>query len=208
MNTLLSIRSSLFSDSGHSSQLVGRFEARWRAAAPEGRVVVRDLAAEPVPHLTAERFQAMITPAAKRTGIQRELAKLSDRLVEELAAADEVVLGLPMYNFSIPSGLKAWFDHVARAGVTFRYTENGARGLLADRSVHVFATRGGRYAGTGADTQTALVRQFFAFLGISDLRFTYAEGLNLGDEHKRQSLKAAHQVIGHTGAISAHRQAA
>ncbi len=193
--SLLQINSSLFAENGQSSQLAQQLVAAWQARNPQGRVVVRDLAADPLPHLTAERFQAFLAKPEQRTPEQRAIAAQSDALIEELKTADTVVIGLPMYNFGIPSTLKAWFDHIARAGVSFRYTENGPEGLLGDRKVYVLAARGGRYQGTGKDTQSGHVRDFLAFLGLSDVEFVYAEGLNMGDAPRREALDAAHTQI-------------
>jgi FMN-dependent NADH-azoreductase len=195
MPTLLQIQSSLFSGDGQSSRLADRFVAAWREANPHGTVVVRDLARDPVPHLDAARFGAFIAEAERRTEDQRAAVALSDALIDELRRADVVVIGLPMYNFGVPSVLKAYFDHVARAGVTFRYTESGPQGLLKGKRVVVFAARGGRYAGTPRDTQSAFVRDFLAFIGMDDAQFVYAEGLALGDEARRAALAEAHATI-------------
>lgn len=195
MATLLQINTSLFSTEGQSSRLADEFQARWRRAHPEGRVIVRDLAAEPVPHLDAARFGAFSTPAADRSPEQQALAAYSDQLVDELRLADELVLGLPMYNFGVPSTLKAWFDHVARAGITFRYTSDGPKGLLGGRKATILATRGGRYAGTALDTQSAYVRDFLNFLGIDEVSFVYAEGLAMGDEPRQRALSEAHTSL-------------
>src|SRR5688500_14718940 len=162
MKTLLHIQPSLFEANGQSSRLANRFTAEWSAANPAGQVIVRDIGKDPVPHLTAERFQALIAKPTERTPDQQAIAGYSDALVEELRRADVIVLGLPMYNFGVPSSLKAYFDHVARSGVTFRYTEKGPQGLITGKKAYVFATRGGMYAGTPADTQTAFVRDFLA----------------------------------------------
>ena len=128
--TLLQLNTSLFSDAGQSSQLADRFVAGRKALDRELNVVVRDLARTPVPHLTAERFQAFLAKPEARTPEQQAIVAQSDALIDELEAADTIVIGLPMYNFGVPSMLKAYFDHVARAGVTFRYTETGPVGLL------------------------------------------------------------------------------
>jgi len=106
-----------------------------------------------------------------------------------------IVLGLPMYNFGVPSSLKAYIDHVARAGITFRYTAQGPVGLLTGKRVYIFATRGGAYAGTPLDTQTTYVRDFLRFIGIDDVEFVYAERLNLGAEHKDVALTEAREAI-------------
>ncbi len=195
MSTLLQINSSLFSDEGQSSRLSNDFVARWREQNPEGQVIVRDLAAEPIPHLTAERLQAGLTAPEERTAEQQALAAEGDELIEELKQADVIALGLPMYNFSVPSTLKAWFDHVARAGTTFRYTEQGPVGLLENKTLYVFAARGGKYLGTSMDTQTDLVKHFFGLLGVTDVKFVHAEGLAMGDEIQQQALQAARDRI-------------
>ena len=195
MKTLLQIQSSLFNGSGQSSALAREFVESWRAANPGARVIERDLAADPVPHLTAERFQAFLAKPEARTPEQQAIAGHSDALIAELQAADVIVIGLPMYNFGVPSTLKAYFDHVARAGITFRYTEKGAEGLLKGKKVYVFATRGGVYAGTPLDTQTAYVRDFLRFLGLDDVEFVHAEGLAMGDARKTEALAAAGAAI-------------
>jgi FMN-dependent NADH-azoreductase len=195
MTTVLQIKSSLFGERGQSSQLADAFTAAYQAAHSGTRLIVRDLAASPVPHLSAEGFGGFGADAQERTPAQRAAAELSDALIAEIRAADIVVIGLPMYNFGIPSALKAWFDHIARAGVTFRYTDNGAAGLLTGKRVVVFATRGGVYAGTPHDTQTGYVRDILRFLGMTDVQFVYAEGLALGEASQRKALAEAGAVI-------------
>ena len=195
MKTLLQLNSSLFAANGQSSQLSDRFVAAWQDANPDGQVVVRDLAKNPVPHLDGDRFGAFLSKAEDRTAQQQTVVDFSDALIEELRNADVVVLGLPMYNFGIPSQLKAYFDHIARAGVTFRYTDKGPVGLLTGKKVYVMATRGGMYAGTPRDSQTAYVRDFLAFIGITDVEFVYAEGLNMGADSKDAALANAGTAI-------------
>jgi FMN-dependent NADH-azoreductase len=195
MKTLLNLNSSLFSTGGQSSRLAARFIEQWRRENPDGQVIERDLARDPVPHLTAERFGAFLAKPEERTAEQQAIAGHSDALIEELKAADTIVLGLPMYNFGIPSTLKAYFDHVARAGVTFRYTEKGPVGLLTGKRVVVFATRGGMYAGTPRDSQSVYVRDFFTFLGMADVQFIYAEGLAMGDAPRTAALAKAERSI-------------
>jgi len=195
MKTLLQIRSSIFSNDGQSSRLAERFVARWRASNPGGRVIVRDLAKEPVPHLDAARFGAFLAKPEERTPAQQAVVDYSDALIGELKRADVVVLGLPMYNFGVPSTLKAYFDHVARVGETFKYTEKGPVGLLTGKKVYVFAARGGMYAGTPNDTQTPFIRTFLSFIGMSDIEFVYAEGLAISEASKQQSLARAEAAI-------------
>jgi FMN-dependent NADH-azoreductase len=195
MKTLLQIQSSIFSDGGQSSRLAERFIAAWRASNPGGKVIVRDLAKEPVPHLDAARFGAFLAKPEERTPEQQAVVDYSDALIGELKRADVVVVGLPMYNFGVPSTLKAYFDHVARGGVTFKYTEKGPVGLLTGKKVYVFAARGGIYAGTPNDTQTPFIRTYLSFLGMSDIEFVYAEGLAISEATKQQSLARAEAVI-------------
>jgi FMN-dependent NADH-azoreductase len=192
MTTLLQINASINNDSGQSSRLANQFVETFRARDPHAKVVVRDVAAaEPVPHLTAERFGAFITKSEERSAAQHAVVAYSDALIEEIKQADVVVIGLPMYNFGVPSQLKAYFDHIARAGVTFAYTEKGPVGKLTGKKVYVFAARGGQYSGTPLDTQTGYVRDFLAFLGMTDVQFVYAEGLAISPQSKEAGLAKA-----------------
>ncbi len=195
MTTLLQINTSLFSGNGQSSQLANRFVAAWQEKNAAGKVVVRDLSADPVPHLDGERFASFLAKPEERTPAQNDIVAYSDALIGELKDADVIVLGLPMYNFGIPSVFKAYLDHVARAGVTFRYTETGPVGLLTGKNVYVFAARGGKFAGTPLDSQTDYIRNFFGFLGLNDVEFVYAEGLAMGEEPKQAALAQAHQQL-------------
>jgi FMN-dependent NADH-azoreductase len=191
MKTILQLNASILSDNGQSTRLANEFTAALRREAPEAKLIVRDFARDPVPHLTGERFSAFTTAKEKRTAEQDQVIAYSDHLIDELKQADAIVLGLPMYNFGVPSMLKAYFDHVARAGVTFRYTEKGPVGLLTGKKAYVFAARGGIYLGTPRDTQTPYVRDFLAFLGITDVEFIYAEGLAISEASKTASLAQA-----------------
>jgi FMN-dependent NADH-azoreductase len=191
MISLLQINASINNGNGQSSQLANRFVTAFRASHPEARVVLRDVAAQPVPHLDGERFAAFITPAERRTAAQEAAVAYSDSLIDELRRADLIVLGLPMYNFGVPSQLKAYFDHIARAGVTFKYSEQGAVGMLTGKRALVFAARGGVYAGSPLDTQTGYVRDFLRFIGVSDVEFVYAEGLSISPQIKEAGLAKA-----------------
>src|ERR1700683_4806364 len=195
MNTLLQINASIHGINGQSTQLANRFVAAWRARHPRAHIVHRDLALDPVPHLTAERFAAFLTPPEKRDAAQQDVAQYSDTLIDEIKRADVIVLGLPMYNFGVPSQLKAYFDHIARVGHTFRYTAQGPVGLLGDKKVYVFAARGGLYAGTARATPTTHVRDFLRFVGIEDIEFVYAEGLAISPQSKASGLAAAAAAI-------------
>lgn len=195
MKTLLQINSSVYSAEGQSTRLADRFVAGWRAANPDGAVITRDLALDPVPHLTAGRFGAFLAKPHERTPEQQAVVDYSDALISELKRAEVIVLGLPLYNFGVPSTLKAYIDHVARAGVTFKYTESGPVGLLKGRKVYVFAARGGLYAGTAADTQTPYIRQILGFLGLDDIEIVYAEGLAISAASKDAALAGARAKI-------------
>jgi FMN-dependent NADH-azoreductase len=184
--------SSINNSNGQSSQLANQFVAAFREKRPEAKIIVRDVAAaEAVPHLDAERFGAFITKPEERSNAQHAVVAYSDALIAELRQADVIVLGLPMYNFGVPSQLKAYFDHIARAGVTFKYTDKGPVGLLAGKKVYVFAARGGLHAGTPMDTQTSYVRDFLRFLGMTDVEFVYAEGLAISPQSKEAGLARA-----------------
>ena len=193
MKTLLKIQTSLFKDLGQSSVLVNQFAESWLARHPEGQVLTRDLAANPVPHLDLARFQAFTAKPEDRTTKQQQVVDYSDTLIEELRSADVIVLGVPMYNFDVPSVLRAYFDHIARAGETFRYTNEGPEGLLKGKKAYVFITRGGVY-GEG-HSQSEYVRQFLGFVGLTDVQIVYAEGLAMSDESKTTSLAAAQERI-------------
>lgn len=193
--TLLQINTSLFAGGGQSSQLAERFVADYLAAHPGTVRVLRDVASQPLPHLDGARFSAFVTPADARDAAQQAVIAESDALIAELKAADVIVLGLPMYNFGVPSQLKAYLDHLARAGVTFRYTANGPEGLIGDRKLTVLATRGGLHRGQPSDSQTAFVQTFFNFIGIRSIEFVYAEGLNINAQLKDEAIARAHGEI-------------
>ena len=195
MTTILQLNTSIYSAGGQSSKLATQFVDALHEREPAAKVIVRDLASDPVPHLDASRFGAFLAKPAERTAEQQAVVDYSDTLISELRRADVIVLGLPMYNFGVPSTLKAYFDHVARAGKTFKYTEKGPVGLLTGKKAVVFATRGGLYAGTPLDTQTGYVRDFLAFLGITDVEFVYAEGLAIGEASKTASLAKARESL-------------
>jgi FMN-dependent NADH-azoreductase len=194
MKTLLKIQSSLAGSQGQSSMLADQFVERWMSRNPDGRVIVRDLSRDAIPHLTAERFAAFLAKPETRTQDQLAIVAQSDALIDELRAADTIVLAVPMYNFGVPSTLRSYFDHIARAGVTFRYTSAGPEGLLKGKEAYVFVSRGGVYNGA-ADTQTPYLQQFLGFIGITDVKFVYAQGLGMGQETRERSLSDAAREI-------------
>ena len=186
--TILQINTSLSGPAGQSTTLANELAAKLR-----GKVIVRDLAKNPVPHLDGERFGAFLAKPEARTPEQAAIVAYSDALIAELKAADTIVLGLPMYNFGVPSTLRAYIDHIARAGVTFKYTEKGAVGLLTGKKAYVLVTRGGLYG--DAHAHATYIRDFLAFVGITDVEFIYAEGLAISPERKVIGLAQARAVI-------------
>ncbi|SIT04975.1 FMN-dependent NADH-azoreductase [Neptunomonas antarctica] len=180
MTTLLHIKSSIFGDGGKSSQLAADFIAQWQNKHTDGQIVVRDVISNSTPHLDGTSVTAFMTPPADRTAEQQAIADHSDTLINEIRDADLIVIGVPMYNFGIPSQMKAYLDQIARAGTTFKYTETGPVGLLEDKPVYLLATRGGLYHESGADFQIPFMTQFFGLLGIKNIDVIYAEGLNMG----------------------------
>lgn len=191
MSRVLVIESSARQQGSVSRQLTAEFIAHWRAAHPADSVQVRDLAVEQVPHLDADLLGGWMKPAAEQSEAERAALQRSNRLTEELLAADVLVLAAPMYNFAIPSTLKSWLDHVLRAGVTFKYTETGPQGLLSGKRAFVLTSRGGVYAGGPLDHQEPYLRQALAFVGIHDVTFVHAEGLNMGGEFADRGLAKA-----------------
>nr|WP_305089167.1 FMN-dependent NADH-azoreductase [Massilia sp. YIM B04103] len=192
------INSSVRSSGSLSRQLSAEFIAKWRAANPGDSIVERDLAAQPVPHLSEEMMGAFFTAPEQRNAAQAAVVKTSDALVAELFAADVIVIGAPMYNFSISSTLKAWIDHIARAGLTFKYTENGPLGLVQGKKVYVFTASGGVYSegpGSGFDFLSTYLRAALGFLGMSDIRFIQAEGVAGGEQAVADTVAKGRQTI-------------
>ena len=186
MNTILHIDSSVRSSGSISRQLTSEFVQKLQAAHAGAKVIERDLAKNPIPHLSEQMMGAYFTPADQRTEEQARTVTLSDDLVTELMAADIVVVGAPMYNFSISSTLKAWIDHVARVGVTFNYNEQGQPvGLVQGKKFYVFTSRGGVYSSGPAkvlDFHETYLRGVLGFLGITDVTFVHTEGMAMGQE--------------------------
>jgi len=194
MKTLLQINTGIFGEHSNSTVLANAFAEQF-AAQQDAKVVVRDLVSSPLPHLDANIIGAFASEESARTPEQQAIIDRSQALIDELEQADAVVLGLPMYNFSVPSQLKAYMDQVARAGITFKYTETGPQGLLTNKPVYVIAARGGMHAGLESDSQTAFIKTFFGFIGLHNVEFIYAEGLNMGDDAKADAFAQAKQVM-------------
>ena len=185
---LLHIDSSALGNHSVSRGLTAAIVAELIREQPGTEVTYRDLAAQPLPHWSP------VADAADPAAI------LGNDVMEEFLAADVIVIGAPMYNFSIPSALKAWIDRVAVAGKTFRYTANGPEGLAAGKRVIVASSRGGFYcqgtAGQPMDFQEPYLRAVLGFLGITDIEFVRAEGVNVSADHKTEALKTAQATIG------------
>lgn len=192
---ILQINSSSRPDASHSSRLASAIVERVQTSQGKGQVTVRDLGRTPVAELDEAALQALFTAAEQRTAEQAERVAIDDALIAEIQAADVVVLGVPMYNFGVPAQLKNWIDAIARARVTFTYTEKGPVGLLTGKKVYVALTRGGRYRNTPADTQVPYLKTVLAFLGMSDVQFVYAEGLAMGPQAEQDGLADAHAQI-------------
>jgi len=178
MKNILLINSSLNGEQGNSTilakELLSTLEAKSKV-----NIIERDLAKQALPHLSQQEMLAWMTPINERNEEQIQLASTSDILVEELQASDMIIIGMPMYNFGIPSSFKVWIDRIARAGITFKYTEQGPVGLLEGKKAIIVAARGGMYVGTPKDTQSQYLKDILAFIGISDVEFIYAEGLSM-----------------------------
>jgi len=178
-----------------STRLANELTAGLRAAHPEADLTVRDLARQPHPVLDESALGALFTPAESRTPEQAARVALDDALIAEVQAADVVVLGVPMYNFGITAQLKNWIDAIARARVTFEYTEKGPVGLLTGKTVYAVLSRGGKYRDTPMDSQVPYLKSVLGFLGMTDVRFVYAEGLAMGPEAERAALASARAQI-------------
>ncbi len=196
MSRLLVVESSARQQGSISRQLTAEFLQRWQASHPADQIVQRDLASTVLPHLDTDLLGGWMKSAAEQTPAEQAALARSNELTEELLAADVLVLAAPMYNFGIPSTLKAWLDHVLRAGVTFKYTETGPQGLLSGKRAIVLTARGGVYAGGPLDHQEPYLRQALAFIGIHDVQFIHAEGLNMGEEFQLRGLATAREAIG------------
>ncbi len=197
---LLHIDSSILADHSVSHQLTARIVAQWVASHPGTAVDYLDLAHDAPGHLSAESLGFRLPPQAESLSeAQKRENAISEKLVSQFLAADVIVVGAPLYNFSIPSQLKAWIDRVAQAGRTFKYTEKGPQGLAGGKTVIVASTRGGVYStsegGRAMEHQESYLQTVFGFFGITDVRFVRAEGLAMGDTAKAQAMAGAEGEI-------------
>jgi FMN-dependent NADH-azoreductase len=197
---LLHIDSSPLGGNSASRQLTARAVSQWQAVHPGTVVEHLDLAVDAPSHLDQDSLGFRLGPNAENlTDAQRRENAVSERLVSQFLAADVVVVGAPMYNFSIPTQLKAWIDRVAQAGRTFAYTEKGPKGLAGGKTVIVASSRGGMYSTNPAlaavEHQESYLKAVFGFFGITDVRIVRAEGLAMGEAAKQQALSAAQPQI-------------
>ncbi|MBX7461114.1 FMN-dependent NADH-azoreductase [Qipengyuania huizhouensis] len=192
MSTILHITASIRNDESVSRSLGKRLVERL-AENQGAKVVTRDLAKNDLPYIDAERFAANLAPYAERSPEQRDLANVADELIEELQEADTIVFSVPVYNFSVPATVKAWADLVARAGTTFRYTENGPEGLLTGKKVYITAASGGTAMGSEIDFMSPWLKFFLGFLGMTDVELVAADGI-MG-EGGEEKIAEAHQEV-------------
>lgn len=196
MTNILVISSSAAGDASVSAGLINTFVETARSANPAARIVTRDVGTQPLPHLSPASLGGL--RGEPSTDVERQTRAVSDALIAELRAADLIVIGAPMYNFGITSTLKAWFDHVLRAGETFRYTENGPEGLITGKRAVVVETRGGLYSDGPAaamDSQEPHLRTMLGFAGITDVTFVRVERLAMGPEAGAAAVNAANDVL-------------
>ena len=197
MSTVLVIASRILGDASASNQLIADALASLRLRDPDLKVISRDLGVNPVPHLDQDAATAIRT-GSEANAAQMAARLLSDRLIGELKAADTIIVGAPMYNFGMPSSLKAWFDYVLRAGITFKYSELGPEGLIKGKHALVIESRGGVYTDESSremDSQEPHIRNLLSFIGITGVTFIRAEGLAFSSEAREQAMARARQQI-------------
>lgn len=188
---ILQINASARREGANSTRVANRVVERLLATNPGATVTLRDLATDPLPVLDEVALGALFTPAEQRNAEQAALAARFDAAIDELKSHDVIVLGVAMYNFGVTVQLKSWIDAVARAGATFKYTEQGPVGLVTGKTVYAACARGGLYRGTPSDSQTPYLQSVLGFLGLTDVRFVYAEGLNMGPEAAARGFEQA-----------------
>jgi len=195
MSKVLIIKSSILATFSQSNQLADYFIEQWQQNHSGDEITVRDLAAQPIPVLDGELVGALRPADATLTPRQQDALSLSDELINELQAHDVIVIAVPMYNFNISTQLKNYFDLIARAGVTFRYSEQGPEGLVKNKRAFILTTRGGIHKDTPSDLVTAYLRLFLGFIGITDVQFVFAEGIAYGPEVAGKAQDAAKEQI-------------
>jgi len=199
---ILHIDSSPLGDNSVSRKFTAKVVEGLKAKHLDAKVIIRDFGNAPLPHLSGAVIGAFFTPSDKHTDMQAEAIKLSDQTVAELMVADAIVIGVPMWNFGIPSALKAWIDHVVRAGKTFKYGTNGPEGLLAPgKKVIVVLSSGGIYSSgplAGIEHQASYMKAALAFLGLKDVTFIRAEGVAMGPDAVKAAMQTAEAQVTET----------
>ena len=192
---ILQINGAARSEGANSTKLADSITTRLKAKHPQATLEVRDLATHPHPVLDEAALGALFTPEDQRSPAQAARVAVDDALIAQVQSADVIVLGVPMYNFGVPVQLKTWIDAIARAGVTFRYTENGPEGLLKGKKVYLALARGGMYRDTPNDSQVPYLKTVLGFLGMTDVECIFAEGLAMGPEGAVQAFAAAESQL-------------
>jgi len=195
MKNLLRISTSLFEENSVSSALSADLIVALKGKGEDFTVIERDFSKQAIPHLDGQWLEAISTPAAQRSAEQQEKVAFSDSLIAQVQTADILVIGLPMYNFTVPSMLKAWIDHIARAGVTFAYTEQGPKGLLKNKKVYLVSAMGGVHDTAATDFLRPYMKLIMSFIGLDDVEIINAGGLSMGEEFRAKSLAAAQMKI-------------
>ncbi|EKB7281101.1 FMN-dependent NADH-azoreductase [Vibrio parahaemolyticus] len=190
MSRVLALKSSILGDYSQSNKLVEDFIKN----VDQDKLTIRDLAANPLPVLDFAVATAL-RATEDLSQEQQAVVDLSDTLIEEVKAADTLVIAAPMYNFTIPTQLKNWIDLIARAGVTFKYTENGVQGLIEGKKAIVVTTRGGIHKDSPTDNVTPYLRTVLGFVGITDVEFVYAEALNMGEDAASKGISEAQSQL-------------
>ena len=196
---LLQVDSSILGSASTSRALTAEITAEWLRANAGTAIEILDLAQDAPGHFSADSLGSKIGVQAEPTETQKRENAVSERLVSQFLAADVIVIGAPLYNFSVPTQLKAWIDRLAQPGRTFKYTEKGPQGLAAGKTVIVASTRGGVYStsagGQAMEHQESYLKTVFGFFGITDVRIVRAEGLAMGDAAKSAAIAAAREQI-------------
>lgn len=192
---VLVINTSVRAQDANSTKLSGMVTAKIQSRYPNANIETLDLGANPHPVLDGEAVGAIFTPSEKRSPAQAARVALDDALIAKVQSVDTIVIGVPMYNFGIPVQLKSFFDAIARAGVTFRYTENGPEGLIKGKKVYIALARGGLYRDTPADSQVPYLKTILGFLGMTDVEYVYAEGLAMGPDGVSKGFAEAEKQI-------------
>lgn len=194
MSKVLLLKSSILADYSHSNKMADYFIEQWQEKKPADSITVRDLVSNPIPAIDGE-ILAAFTAGNSKTQQQEAYLALSNQLIDELKQHDVIVITAPMYNFTIPSQLKNYFDFIARSGETFKYTEQGSVGLLENKRAFVLTSRGGIHKDTSIDTMVPYLTLFLNFVGIKNIEFIFAEGTALGVESAENAQLLARQSI-------------